>query len=285
MTTAGFNAYQGLLKDQNGADILDKELFRTNLNVPPLDNPVFPTIVRAAAPTPTTVPSTVTDDTLVAFGFIKDYIADQIALITSVSTGVVPIGAGIAYPIAISVGSEPTGFLIPNGRALLQSAYPALFALYNGQPWCIVAGSGGGATFTIPNWQDKFLYGAGAVTAGNTGGSSNSTISGGITNSTVVGAGTLTATGTALTPANLPAHAHSLLAGTATNEGNGGYGAGSGSGGLGPITNPNTGSVGSGTAHTHNLTGSTDTHSHSITGGTVSTLPPYFAVTWLIRAL
>jgi hypothetical protein len=275
MVSAGFNGYEGLLKSENFTDVLDKELARKNLNVPPYDNPVFPTVVRAASPTPATVATTVTDDTLVPFAFIKAYIATQLATVTSVSTGVVMIGGIVGYPVPISIGAEPTGFLIADGRSLQQSAYPQLATLFT-----VTGGS-----FSIPDLRNKFLLGAGTVAARNTGGSNTSSISGGITNSTVVGAGTLTAAGHVLTTSEMPNHRHSQIAGTATNEGNGGYGAGSGSGGLGPITNPNTGLEGGGNAHTHNITGSTDIHSHSITGGTVSTLPPYFAVTWLIRAL
>tara|TARA_R110000851_G_scaffold250320_1_gene402813 strand:- start:1031 stop:1786 length:756 start_codon:yes stop_codon:yes gene_type:complete len=83
-----------------------------------------------------------------------------------------------------------------------------------------------------------------------------------------------------LSVSQLPAHTHSI---PSRGNSSGGNGYVEDADSTGTVRATNTGSVGSGEAHTHNLSGSISTvgnHNHTITGGIQSTsnLPPYTSI-------
>lgn len=150
--------------------------------------------------------------------------------------------------------SAPTGSLFLQGQAVSRTAYAALYAL-----WGTTYGAGDGTTtFNLPDYRNRFAYGAsGTVAVGTTGGAATVTLS----------------------VANLPAHVHSvpahlhlayyiatlLAAGgnsvpSLNTSGGGAFSVATDSG-----TGGDTGSTGSGTSF--------------------SILPPYLAVNYMVRAL
>lgn len=172
-------------------------------------------------------------------------------------------GIPTATIVPWSDASLPSGFLECNGAAVSRSTYSALFAIVG-----TTYGAGdGSSTFLLPDLQNKLPVSKSNNKAlGSTGGAETVQATGNIGGST----------GThAITTPELAAHTHTGAGGSGKNIGGGpgGYGnpqsvsnAGGGA----------TGSVGSGTAHSHNM-------SATFTGGTTSVLQPFIALIYIIK--
>lgn len=140
--------------------------------------------------------------------FYEDSNAAEIQLTTGgginvVATPAVPTGSVFMWGAALA--SPPTGYLACDGSAVSRSTYSALFAVV-GSTW----GSGDGSTtFNLPNFTNKFPYGA------NEGSSAGNASVG----STSTGAGTLSGNDnsvvdTATTSTASPGEMHSSGANT-----------------------------------------------------------------------
>ncbi len=170
-------------------------------------------------------------------------------------------GIPTATIVPWSSASVPTGFLECNGQAVSRSTYAALFAIVS-----TTYGSGDGAsTFNVPNLQDNVAMGkSGTKALASTGGANTVTSTGN------VGGSTANAT---LSTSQLASHSHP-----------GGRGNGGAMQGPGP-THPflqagggpgNTGSTGSGTGHSHNM-------SATFSGDATSVLQPYLTILYIIK--
>ena len=167
-----------------------------------------------------------------------------------------------------------TAALIPAGMIMIWSG--SVGSVPSG--WVLCNGSN-----STPDLRDKFVLGAGSTYAvAATGGAT-----------TVTAAGTISVTGTALTEAQMPKHFHSLrgpngpftsTVPSATASGSGNYGGGTPDDGTTAYgTNSTGGSSASGTAGTGTSNGDTHTHSASFTGSSVSSLPPYYALCYIMK--
>ena len=167
-----------------------------------------------------------------------------------------------------------TAALIPAGMIMIWSG--SVGSVPSG--WVLCNGSN-----STPDLRDKFVLGAGSTYAvGATGGSTS-----------VTAAGTISVTGTALTEAQMPKHFHSMRGPngpftstmpSATASGSGNYGGGTPDDGTTAYgTNSTGGSSASGTAGTGTSNGDTHTHSASFTGSSVSNLPPYYALCYIMK--
>ena len=148
--------------------------------------------------------------------------------------------------------------------------------------WSLCNGTSG-----TPDLRDRFVMGAGGTYAvGATGGSATSSAAGSHTH-TEAAAGVHdhgTATGsTTLTVDQIPGHTHgySLAGGTAFE-----YGTGlNGTSGLASVSASTTGSTGAGLGHTHSIS-SAGSHSHTINSvgdHTHTSLPPYYALAYIMK--
>lgn len=148
--------------------------------------------------------------------------------------------------------------------------------------WSLCNGTSG-----TPDLRDRFVMGAGGTyTVGNTGGSATSSAAGSHTH-TEAAAGSHNHTGTsgstALTVDQIPSHTHSesTAAGSAYE-----YGTGlNGTSGLASLTSATTGATGGGQGHTHTI-GTDGSHSHTINSvgdHTHTSLPPYYALAYIMK--
>jgi microcystin-dependent protein len=172
-------------------------------------------------------------------------------------------GIPTATIVPWSDSSIPSGFLECNGAAVSRSTYSALFAIVG-----TTYGTGdGSSTFNVPDLQDKLPVSKSNNKAlGSTGGAETVQSTGNVGGST----------GThAITTPELAGHTHTGAGGSPKTLGGGpsGYGnpqsvsnAGGGA----------TGSTGSGTAHSHNM-------SATFTGGSDSVLQPFLALIYIIK--
>lgn len=124
--------------------------------------------------------------------------------------------------------------------------------------WCICDGVTTNG-LTVPDLRNRFIIGSGSTyTTGNTGGASSQTVSvsGSVGNTT-------------LSVNQMPSHTHTSL--TSMYDSGAGY----------AVTGS---SLESGTNTFNNNTGGSSGHSHSFTGTStsVSTLPPYYALAFII---
>ena len=167
-------------------------------------------------------------------------------------------GIPTATIVPWSSSSVPTGFLECDGAAVSRSTYSALFAVIAST----YGGGDGSSTFNVPNLSDKAAVGKSPGKAlASTGGANTVSSTGN------VGGSTANAT---LSEAQLASHSHS--------------GGGNSSNALPNFgsTNPratipaNTGSAGSGTGHSHNM-------SATFTGDSTSVLQPYIALIYIIK--
>ena len=168
-------------------------------------------------------------------------------------------GIPTATIVPWTAASLPTGFLECNGAAVSRSTYAALFAIVS-----TTYGAGDGSTtFALPDLQDNIAVGkSGTKAIASTGGANTVTSTGN------VGGSTANAT---LAEAQLAAHAHT--GGSNSRNGN-----------TEPYTYPesigdpgnNTGSVGSGTGHSHNM-------SATFAGDATSVLQPYLTLIYVIK--
>mgnify|MGYP001186793290 FL=1 len=219
--------------------------------------------------------------------------------VNPVSTGVISMFGG---------STAPTGYLLCNGAEISRSTYSSLFAIIG-----TTYGSTGATTFTLPNLQDKFARGkSGSSSLGQTGGSENITPSGSISSFTP--SGSVSVSGSVgshtLTEAQIPNHFHYIVHNnnvttnsvsnfsTAQKEyaiyrGNNG-GMGSSDTHLQTTNSASiladagrSSTVGSGQSHNHSLSvsGSFSGNSAtpSFTGNSVTNLPPYVIVNYIIK--
>ena len=165
-------------------------------------------------------------------------------------------GIPTATIVPWSSSSVPSGFLECNGAAVSRSTYSALFAIVG-----TTYGAGDGAsTFNLPDLQDNVAIGkSGTKALASTGGANTVQSTGN------VGGSTANAT---LSTSQLASHSHS--GGIATNSGfNNSSGKPGGS-------STNTGSTGSGTGHSHNM-------SATFTGDSTSVVQPYLTIIYIIK--
>ena len=171
-------------------------------------------------------------------------------------------GIPTATIVPWSSSSVPTGFLECNGANVSRSTYSALFAIIG-----TTYGAGDGAsTFGLPDLQDNVAVGkSGTKALASTGGANTVASSGN------VGGSTANAT---LTTAQLASHSHprpQQVTGQQPEAPTAQIQQGRNHGG-----SSNTGSTGSGTGHSHNM-------SATFSGDATSVLQPYLAVIYIIK--
>ena len=158
-----------------------------------------------------------------------------------------------------TTASVPTGFLECDGAAVSRSTYSALFAIVG-----TTYGAGDGAsTFLVPDLQDNTPVGkSGTKALASTGGANTVAATGNVAGSTA---------NATLTTAQLSPHNHTIpfgsFGGTANNEDGGGRPS---------MNNQNSGSAGSGTGHSHNM-------SANFVGDATSVVQPYIALIYIIK--
>jgi microcystin-dependent protein len=167
-------------------------------------------------------------------------------------------GIPTATIVPWSSASVPSGFLECNGQTVSRTTYSALFAIVG-----TTYGAGdGSSTFAVPNLGDNVPVGKSNNKAlGSTGGANTVTPTGNI------GGSTANAT---LSTAQLASHSHSSGGSSYNNMPN--------FGGANPkaAITANTGSAGSGSGHSHNM-------SANFTGNATSVLQPYLTVIYIIK--
>jgi len=157
--------------------------------------------------------------------------------------------------------SVPTGFLECDGTAVSRTTYAALFAIVG-----TTYGAGNGSTtFNLPDLQDNVPVGKSNNKAlASTGGANTVTSTGNVAGSTA---------NATLSTAQLASHSHSAAnaSGTVANNPLGaGYPESS------PASAGNTGSTGSGSGHSHNM-------SANFSGDATSVLQPYLTIIYIIK--
>lgn len=184
---------------------------------------------------------------------------------------------------AIVTEDDDFASLLPVGSIIMW--YGSLLSLPEG--WALCDGTGG-----TPDLRGKFIVGAGgSYNLGDTGGSATAS---GNTSSDGAHTHSVSVAGHALTESELPAHSHRLLGatsalvdipvGAASAQV---VGAGRGAAGQTYVQQNNSSDdlvedTGDGSAHTHTATtGSDGAHTHSLSS--ISTLPPYTAVYYIMK--
>jgi len=168
-------------------------------------------------------------------------------------------GIPTATIVPWTTASVPSGFLECAGAAVSRSTYAALFAIIG-----TTYGAGDGSTtFNVPNLQDNVAIGkSGTKNLGSTGGANTVTPTGNIAGSTA---------NATLSTAQLASHSHSGGASPATPYSNNNPT---------PRNNPqgqqDTGSAGSGSGHSHNM-------SANFAGNATSVVQPYLTVMYIIK--
>jgi microcystin-dependent protein len=169
-------------------------------------------------------------------------------------TGIEGIPSGTIVPWSDS--SIPTGFLECTGQAVSRSTYATLFGIIG-----TTYGAGNGSTtFNVPDLQDNVAVSkSGTKNLGSTGGANTVTSTGN------VGGSTANAT---LSEAQLASHSHS---GGGTNESSQTQFIN-----VQRLVSANTGSAGSSSGHSHNM-------SANFTGDATSIVQPYLTVVYIIK--
>jgi hypothetical protein len=185
------------------------------------------------------------------------------------STTQIATTAFVTTAIATAVSA-----LVPAGMIMIWSG--SVGSIPSG--WVLCNGSN-----STPDLRDKFVIGAGSTYAvGGTGGAS-----------TVTAAGSISVAGTALTEAQMPKHYHGMRGPngpftstmpSASASGSGNYGGGTPDDGTTAYgTNSVGGSAASGSASTGTSNGDAHNHSATFTGSSVSSLPPYYALCYIMK--
>ncbi len=171
-------------------------------------------------------------------------------------------GAMLMWPTA----TAPSGFLLCNGQTVSRSTYAALFAILG-----VVFGSGDGSTtFTLPDYRNKTVLGAGDLyAAAATGGSKDAVVVGHTHTGTTASAGAASGTLNGYGPLGTFYNSSGVFS-TSSPQIDGTQGAG----GRGGDNQANL----SIPAHTHTIT--TDSTGVS---GTGANLPPYLGVYFIIK--
>jgi len=159
-------------------------------------------------------------------------------------------GAMLMWPTA----TAPSGFLLCNGQTVSRSTYAALFTILG-----VVFGSGDGSTtFTLPDYRNKTVLGAGDLyAAAATGGSKDA----------VVVSHTHTATSTVTDPGHFHTTNYFTAGGSTAN---------------GLFSNANTSSALNTNTAVTGITVAT-TNASAGTSGTNANLPPYLGVYFIIK--
>ena len=170
-------------------------------------------------------------------------------------TGIEGTATGTILPWTTS--SVPTGFLECDGAAVSRTTYSTLFGVIS-----TTYGTGdGSSTFNLPNLADNIPMGkSGTKALASTGGANTVAASG------TVGGSTANAS---LSTAQLASHSHP----GGGNQGPAAQSVGPISGNFSPA---NTGSTGSGTGHSHNM-------SATFSGTATSVLQPYLTLLYIIK--
>jgi len=167
----------------------------------------------------------------------------------------------------------PSGFLECDGAAVSRTTYADLFAIIG-----TTYGSGdGSSTFNVPDLQDNVPVGkSGNKALASTGGANTVTNSGSVTTNVTGNVGGSTANAT-LSTAQLASHSHS---GGAGNSFMGIQPSGSYFG----RNSVNTGSAGSGSGHSHNMSANfSGSGSSNFSGSANSVLQPYLTIIYIIK--
>jgi microcystin-dependent protein len=172
-------------------------------------------------------------------------------------TSVEGVNTGVIIPWGSA--SIPSGFLECNGQSVSTSTYANLFAVI------AYTYGGSGASFNVPDLQDKIIVNkSNTKTLAQTGG-----------NNTVTPTGNVSASlaDYTLTTAEMPSHTH-----TYPNASGGGEGMGPGNlGSLNPGTTANFANTGGGGAHGHTL------NAANFVGSATSVLQPYLTLIYIIK--
>jgi microcystin-dependent protein len=163
-------------------------------------------------------------------------------------------GIPTATIVPWSDSSVPSGFLECNGSAVSRSTYADLFAIVG-----TTYGSGDGSTtFNVPDLQDNVAVGkSGTKNLASTGGANTVAATGNVGGSTA---------NASLSTAQLASHSHSAAAIGNTKA----------PGGQPSVTSGSTGSAGSGSGHSHNM-------SANFSGDATSVVQPYLTVIYIIK--
>jgi microcystin-dependent protein len=173
-------------------------------------------------------------------------------------TGIEGTATGTIVPW--SAASLPTGFLECAGAAVSRSTYSALFAIV-GTTYGVGDGS---STFNLPDLQDNIAMGkSGTKALASTGGANT------VSSSGTVGGTTANAS---LSTAQLASHPHPGGGAPGTTK----YNASPGNPSQTKTNPSNTGSAGSGTGHSHNM-------SATFSGTATSVLQPYLTIIYIIK--
>ena len=170
-------------------------------------------------------------------------------------------GIPTATIVPWSSSSVPTGFLECNGQTVSRSTYSALFAIIG-----TTYGAGDGATtFLVPDLQDNVAIGKSNNKAlASTGGANTVTSTGNVAGSTA---------NHTLSTAELASHSHPGGANVSNQRSPGGYPNNPLRGFASPAS---TGSAGSGSGHSHNM-------SANFSGDATSVVQPYLTVIYIIK--
>ena len=170
-------------------------------------------------------------------------------------------GIPTATIVPWSSASVPTGFLECNGQAVSRSTYSALFAIVG-----TTYGAGdGSSTFLVPDLQDNVAVGKSNNKAlGSTAGANTVTSTGN------VGGSTANAT---ISTAQLASHSHPQGRGNSAAIRKSTFSSPTYFQGGGPGS---TGSEGSGSGHSHNM-------SANFSGDATSVLQPYLTIIYIIK--
>ena len=216
---------------------------------------------------------------------------------TSAATARTALGLGSAATFTQGTGADeiPTNADVqgvPTGAILLwygsSGSIPATWALCNGGTYSKTDGSG---SIVSPDLRDRFIVGATSTYAqGSSGGATSGTTSANGASGTVTSSadgnhdhGSSTG-GHTLTTAQIPSHSHVEY----TGQGSGGSSTGWNvvSNATAALTNLSTATTGGSGSHSHSI-GSSGTHTHTVSVSdhthTVATVPPYYALCYIIK--
>jgi len=168
-------------------------------------------------------------------------------------TGLAGVNTGLIIPWGSA--SVPSGFLECNGQSVSTSTYAALFAVIG------YTYGGSGASFLVPDLQDKIsLSKSNTKALASTGGANTVALTGNVSGSIA---------NATLTSAQIPSHTHNYF--YSQNQTSSGMG-----GGGGTNSAMTSGSAGGGGAHGHSA-------NFSITGSATSVLQPYLTLIYIIK--
>lgn len=182
--------------------------------------------------------------------------ADGARINLGLGTFLVPTGSLIMWPS----NTIPSDWKLCNGAAISRVTFATLFSLLG-----TTFGAGDGSTtFNLPDFRNRFPYGADTVAVGGTGGSADS----------IVVSHTHTATSTSTATVTDPGHSHL-------------YGNTGGSGGstplLGNVSPPSNVSTNTNTTGVTVAVATSTTNASTGSSGTNANLPPFLGINFIIK--